>query len=180
MISIDKSSRQKINKATEILTEQLDLIDIFRTLHPNCSSQNTHSFQVHMEHALDSLHTRTHNKPQQIKENRKYFKHFFWPWQHEMGNQLQKEKWENMIKWSLNNMLLKNQWVIATTTTTTTKRQKKQNKTKNQRVNDEIKEKILKIPPDKWQWKHNRTKSMACSKSGPKREVHVIQAFLKK
>ena len=47
-------------------------------------------------------------------------------------------------------MLLKNQWVIATTTTTT-KRQKKQNKTKNQWVNDEIKEEILKIPPDKWQ-----------------------------
>ena len=35
---MNKSSREKINKATEILndtTEQLDLIDIFRTLHPN-------------------------------------------------------------------------------------------------------------------------------------------------
>ena len=37
LISMDRSSRQKINKATEILNdtiEQLDLIDIFRTLHP--------------------------------------------------------------------------------------------------------------------------------------------------
>ena len=37
LTSMDRSSRQKIDKATEILndiTEQLDLIDIFRTLHP--------------------------------------------------------------------------------------------------------------------------------------------------
>jgi len=38
--SMDRSSRQKINKATEILKEtieKLDLIDIFRTLHPKRS-----------------------------------------------------------------------------------------------------------------------------------------------
>ena len=37
LTSMDRSLRQKINKATEILNdtaEQLDLIDIFRTLHP--------------------------------------------------------------------------------------------------------------------------------------------------
>ena len=37
LTSMDWSSRQKINKATEILNdtiEKLDLIDIFRTLHP--------------------------------------------------------------------------------------------------------------------------------------------------
>ena len=37
---MDRSSRQKINKATEILNdtiEKLDLIDIFRTLHPKKS-----------------------------------------------------------------------------------------------------------------------------------------------
>ena len=45
-----KSSRQNINKATEILNtiEKLDLIDIFRTLH--LKNQNIHSFQVPMEH----------------------------------------------------------------------------------------------------------------------------------
>ena len=35
LISMDRSSREKINKATEILNdtiEQLDFIDIFRTL----------------------------------------------------------------------------------------------------------------------------------------------------
>ena len=39
LISMDRS-RQKINKATEILndtTEKLDLTDIFRTLHPKKS-----------------------------------------------------------------------------------------------------------------------------------------------
>ena len=49
---MDRSSRQKISKATEILNdtiEQLDLIDIFRILHPK--HQNIHSFQVHMEHS---------------------------------------------------------------------------------------------------------------------------------
>ena len=45
LTSMDRSSRQKINKATEILKEtieKLDLIDIFRTLHPK--NQNRHFF----------------------------------------------------------------------------------------------------------------------------------------
>ena len=53
LTSMDRSSGQKITKATEILNDivkQLDLIDMFRTLHPK--KQNTHSFQVHMEHSL--------------------------------------------------------------------------------------------------------------------------------
>ena len=40
LTSMDRSSRQKINKATEILNdtiEKLDLIDIFRILHPKKS-----------------------------------------------------------------------------------------------------------------------------------------------
>ena len=40
LTSMDRSSRQKINKATEILNDtikKLDLIDIFRTLHPKKS-----------------------------------------------------------------------------------------------------------------------------------------------
>ena len=38
LVSMDRSSRQKINKATEILKEtieKVDFIDIFRTLQPN-------------------------------------------------------------------------------------------------------------------------------------------------
>ena len=54
LTSMDRSSRQKINKASEILNdtiEQLDLIDIFRTSRQK-EKQNTYSFQVHMEHSL--------------------------------------------------------------------------------------------------------------------------------
>ena len=52
---MDRSSRQKINKESEILNntiEQLDLIDIFRTLH--LKNQNIHFFQVHsrIDHIL--------------------------------------------------------------------------------------------------------------------------------
>ena len=42
LTSMDRSSRQKINKATEILNdtiEELNLIDIFRTLHPEKHKQ---------------------------------------------------------------------------------------------------------------------------------------------
>ena len=53
LTSMDRSSGQKINKATEILKdtiEKLDLIDIFRTLHTK-NYQNIHSSQGHMEHS---------------------------------------------------------------------------------------------------------------------------------
>ena len=53
---MDRSSRQKTNKATEILKEtieKLDLIDIFRTLHPK--NQNKHSSQVHIEHSQELI-----------------------------------------------------------------------------------------------------------------------------
>ena len=49
-ISMDRSSRQKVNKATEILNdtiEQLDLIDIFRTLHPK-KADYTFFLSAHM------------------------------------------------------------------------------------------------------------------------------------
>ena len=40
---LDRSSRKKINMATQILNdtiEQLDLIDVFRTLHPHAHPRN--------------------------------------------------------------------------------------------------------------------------------------------
>ena len=56
LTTMDTSSRQKINKVTEILKdtiEKLDLIYIFRTLYPK-KNQYTHSSQVHMEHSQES------------------------------------------------------------------------------------------------------------------------------
>jgi len=64
---MNRSSRHKIYKATEILKETIeksDFIDIFRTLHPKKS--NIHSFQVHMEHSQGLRHTGAQRQPQQI------------------------------------------------------------------------------------------------------------------
>ena len=48
---MDRSSKQKINKETQVLhdiVDEMDLIDIFRTFNPK--AENTPS-QVHMEHS---------------------------------------------------------------------------------------------------------------------------------
>ena len=53
LTSMDRSSRQKINKETTALNDtlgQIDLIDIFRAFHPK--AQNIHTFPVHMEHVI--------------------------------------------------------------------------------------------------------------------------------
>ena len=57
---MDRSSRQKTSKATEILKEtieNLDLIDIFRTLHPKTKSEytffsNAHGIFSRIDHIL--------------------------------------------------------------------------------------------------------------------------------
>ena len=56
LTSMDRFSEQKTIKATEILKEtmeKLDLIDIFRTLHPK--NQNMPSSQAHMEHSQELI-----------------------------------------------------------------------------------------------------------------------------
>ena len=42
----------------------------------------------------------------------------------------------------------------------------------NQQVPEEIKREIKKISRNKWQWKHDKSKPMGCSKSSSKREVY--------
>ena len=42
----------------------------------------------------------------------------------------------------------------------------------NQEITEEIKEEILKIHRNKWQWKYDNPKPMGCSKSSSKREVY--------
>ena len=51
LTSMDRSSKQKINKETQVLNDtldEMDLIDIFRHF---IQMQNTPSSQVHMEHS---------------------------------------------------------------------------------------------------------------------------------
>ena len=42
----------------------------------------------------------------------------------------------------------------------------------NQQVTEEIKREIKKISRNKWQWKHDKSKPLGCSKSSPKRKVY--------
>ena len=49
---IDRTPMQKLDKETKALNailDELDLIDMFRTLHPE--QKNTHSILMHMEHS---------------------------------------------------------------------------------------------------------------------------------
>ena len=62
LTSMDRSSRQEVNKATKILNDtigKLDLIDIFRTLHPK--NQNIHSSQCTWNILKDGSHTGVQN-----------------------------------------------------------------------------------------------------------------------
>ena len=50
---LDRSSKQKINKKTQVLNDtldEMDLIDTFRTFHPNAEEYTF--FKVHMENSL--------------------------------------------------------------------------------------------------------------------------------
>ena len=76
LTSMDRSSRQKTNKATEIpkdTIEKLDLIDIFRTIHPKKSEYTfCSSAQGTFSRIVDILgHKDNHNK----FEYRNYFKY---------------------------------------------------------------------------------------------------------
>ena len=44
----------------------------------------------------------------------------------------------------------------------------------NQEITEEVKEHILKIHRNKWQWKHNDPKPIGCSKNSSKGEVDSI------
>ena len=48
----------------------------------------------------------------------------------------------------------------------------------NQDITEETKEEI-KIPRDKWQWKHDDPKPMGCSKSSSKRDVYSYTSLSK-
>ena len=56
LTSVDRSSRQEINKVTEILTETIELLDlIVLSGYYVQKNQNTHSFQVHMEYSPEKI-----------------------------------------------------------------------------------------------------------------------------
>ena len=55
LTSMDRSSRQKTNKATEILKETKEKLDLTFSGHYIQKNQNTHSSQVHMEYSQELI-----------------------------------------------------------------------------------------------------------------------------
>ena len=111
LTSMDRSSRQKTNKATEILKEtieKLDLIDIFRTLHPKKSEytffSNAHGTFSRIDHILG--HKANLNKFRSIEIISSIFSDHN-AMKLEINHGKRKEK--KPTTWRLNNMLLKNQ-----------------------------------------------------------------------
>ena len=122
---MDRYSRQKLNKATSILNdtiENLDLIDIFRTLHPKKSRiyilfKCTGTFS-RIDHILG--HKTNLNKFKSMEIISSIFSDHN-GMKLEINNRKRNEK--KLTTWRPKNMLLKNQW-----------------------VNEEIKKEIKKIP----------------------------------
>uniref|UniRef100_A0A4X1ULJ6 RNA-directed DNA polymerase n=1 Tax=Sus scrofa TaxID=9823 RepID=A0A4X1ULJ6_PIG len=113
LTSMDRSSRQKTNKATEIIKEtieKLDLIDIFRTLHPKKAEytffSNAHGTFSRIDHILG--HKANLNKFRSIEIISSIFSD-----QNAMKLEINhgKRNEKKPTTWRLNNVLLKNQWV---------------------------------------------------------------------
>ena len=127
LTTMDRSSRQKINKANEILndpSENLDIINIFRTLHPNKSEYNffssAHGTFSRIDHIMG--HKANLNKFRSIEIISSNFSNHS-GMKLEINHKKINEK--KLTTWRLNNLLLKKQW-----------------------VNEELK-KETKIPPEK-------------------------------
>ena len=113
LTSMDRSSRQKIKKATEILKDtmdKLDLVDIFRTLHPKKSEytffSSAHGTFSRIDHILG--HKANLNKFKSIEIISSIFSDHN-GMKLEINHRKRNEK--KLATWRLNNMLLKNQWV---------------------------------------------------------------------
>ena len=111
---MDRSSRQKINKATDILNdtiEKLDLVDIFRTLYLK-KSEFTFFFPSangtfsRIDHILG--HKANLNTFKSIEIISSIFSDHN-GMKLEINHRKRNEK--KLTTWRLNNMLLKNQWV---------------------------------------------------------------------
>ncbi len=113
LTSLDRSSRQKINKATEKLNttiEKLDLVDIFRALHPPKIGytffSSAHGTFSRIDHVLG--HKRNLNNFKKIEIISSIFTDHN-AMKLEINNRETKEK--KRKAWRLNNMLLKKQWI---------------------------------------------------------------------
>ena len=111
---MDRSSKHKINKETQVLNDTLDdmdIIDIFRTFHPNAEEynffSNAHGTFSRIDHILG--HKSNLSKFKKIEIISSIF-------DHKARYQLQEKKKKtvrNTNTWRLNNMFLNNQQVTV-------------------------------------------------------------------
>jgi len=156
---MDRSSRQKINKATEVLNdtiEKLDLIDIFRTLHPKKPEytffSSAHGTFPRIDHLLG--HKTNLSKFKSIEVTSSIFSDHN-GMKVEINHRKRNKK--KLTTWRLNNMLLKNQWV---------------NEENKKEITNTSRQMILKKRPLKNLWD--------AKKAAHRGKFIAIQAFLKK
>ena len=129
---MDRSSKQKINKETLVLNDTLDerdLIDIFRTFHPNAEEYTFFSSAYGTLSRLDHIlgHKLNFSKFKKIKWVSSIFSdHSAMRW----DINYKKKAVRNTDTWRLNNTFLNNQLVT-----------------------EEIRKEIKKNSRNKWQWK---------------------------
>ena len=110
---MDRSSKQKINKETQVLNEtldEMDLIDIFRTFHPNAEEYtfflSTHGTFSRIEHILG--HKSNLSKFNKIEIASSIFSNHN---AMRLDINYRKKTARNTNAWRLNNMFLNNQQV---------------------------------------------------------------------
>ena len=111
-----RSPGQKIRKATEVLNgtiDQLDLIDVYSTLHTPPKTEYTFFSSMHgmffrIDHTLG--HKTILNKFKRIEIISIIFSDHN---RMKLEIKHRKKKWEKTNTWRLDNVLLKNQWVIV-------------------------------------------------------------------
>ena len=148
---MDRSSKQKINKETQVLNDtlhEMNLIDIFRTFHPNAEEYNfflsAHGTFSRIDHIIG--HKSNLSKFKKIEIISSIFS------DHNtmrLDINYKKKTIRNTNTWRLNNTFLN-----------------------NQQVTEEIKREIKKISRNKWQWKHDNSKPIWYSKGSAKRKVY--------
>ena len=150
----DRTTRLKINKEIEALnntTDQLDLTDTYRTLHPTIAEyiffSNNGTFS-RIDYILS--HKTCLNNSKRLKSNKVSSDHN--GINLEIDSRRKTEKSRNM--WKLNNILLKNQWVKEVT------REIRKNLETNENKNTQ------------------HTKLMKFSKSSAKKEIYSCKCLL--
>ena len=110
---MDRSSKQKINKETQVLDDtldEMDLIDIFTTFHPN--AKDTLSSQVHIEHSPGQTTSWVKSQTTVNLRKLKSYQASLQPQHYKTAYQLQEKKKKtlrNTNTWRLNNTFLNNQ-----------------------------------------------------------------------